>query len=235
MRAHIQKNQIPTRRSGKKRLLKILTSRLFIVAVLILLQLFLLLFALVELGTRQYWVSIAFKILSFLMVLCILPREDNPSYKISWIILIMAVPLVGGIFYLMFGMKRNSRHMARQIERYTRTLLHRDDGQQLLAPKAASAPLDRLEQNNPMLGRQAGYIQNSSGFMLYENTEASISPAAKPSMNGCWRSCAGPKSSSCWNTSSCIRARCGTRFSGFSSKSATTACRSASCTTTLAA
>src|SRR5699024_3290049 len=98
-------------RSGKKRLLKILTSRLFIVAVLILLQLFLLLFALVELGTRQYWVSIAFKILSFLMVLCILPREDNPSYKISWIILIMAVPLVGGIFYLIFGMKRNSRHM----------------------------------------------------------------------------------------------------------------------------
>ena len=179
MRAHIQKNQIPTRRSGKKRLLKILTSRLFIVAVLILLQLFLLLFALVELGTRQYWVSIAFKILSFLMVLCILPREDNPSYKISWIILIMAVPLVGGIFYLMFGMKRNSRHMARQIERYTRTLLHRDHGQQLLAPKAASAPLDRLEQNNPMLGRQAGYIQNSSGFMLYENTEAQYFPSGE--------------------------------------------------------
>ena len=140
MRAHIQKNQIPTRRSGKKRLLKILTSRLFIVAVLILLQLFLLLFALVELGTRQYWVSIAFKILSFLMVLCILPREDNPSYKISWIILIMAVPLVGGIFYLMFGMKRNSRHMARQIERYTRTLLHRDHGQQLLAPRPQALP-----------------------------------------------------------------------------------------------
>ena len=179
MRAHIQKNQIPTRRSGKKRLLKILTSRLFIVAVLILLQLFLLLFALVELGTRQYWVSIAFKILSFLMVLCILPREDNPSYKISWIILIMAVPLVGGIFYLIFGMKRNSRHMARQIERYTRTLLHRDHGQQLLAPKAASAPLDRLEQNNPMLGRQAGYIQNSSGFMLYENTEAQYFPSGE--------------------------------------------------------
>ena len=179
MRAHIQKNQIPTRRSGKKRLLKILTSRLFIVAVLILLQLFLLLFALVELGTRQYWVSIAFKILSFLMVLCILPREDNPSYKISWIILIMAVPLVGGIFYLIFGMKRNSRHMARQIERYTRTLLHRDHGQQLLAPKAASAPLNRLEQNNPMLGRQAGYIQNSSGFMLYENTEAQYFPSGE--------------------------------------------------------
>ena len=81
MRAHIQKNQIPTRRSGKKRLLKILTSRLFIVAVLILLQLFLLLFALVELGTRQYWVSIAFKILSFLMYCASCPGRTTPPTK----------------------------------------------------------------------------------------------------------------------------------------------------------
>ena len=131
------------------RLLKILTSRLFIVAVLILLQLFLLLFALVELGTRQYWVSIAFKILSFLMVLCILPREDNPSYKISWIILIMAVPLVGGIFYLMFGMKRNSRHMARQIERYTRTLL------QPRPRPAAAGPQGRKRSPGPSGAKQS--------------------------------------------------------------------------------
>ena len=127
MRAHIRK-PLSARHSRKKRLLTLLTSRLFIIVVLILLQLFLLLFTLVELGTRQYWISIAFNILSFLMVLWILPREDNPSYKISWIILIMAIPLVGGIFYLMFGMKRNSRRMARQIDSYTRSLLHRDHG-----------------------------------------------------------------------------------------------------------
>lgn len=108
MKAHIQPNAVPKKRSKKKRLFKILTSRLFIIGVLILLQLALLLFVLIKLGTMRYWVSVAFQILSFLMVLCILPREDNPSYKISWIILIMTVPLLGGIFYLMFGMKSQS-------------------------------------------------------------------------------------------------------------------------------
>ena len=173
MRAHIRK-PLSARHSRKKRLLTLLTSRLFIIVVLILLQLFLLLFTLVELGTRQYWVSVAFNILSFLMVLWILPREDNPSYKISWIILIMAVPLVGGIFYLMFGMKRNSRRMAQQIDSYTRSLLHRDHGKVTLNPNDSllqPTPLQQLSLIDPMLGRQAGYISSTSGFEVYRNTQ----------------------------------------------------------------
>ena len=173
MRAHIRK-PLSARHSRKKRLLTLLTSRLFIIVVLILLQLFLLLFTLVELGTRQYWVSVAFNILSFLMVLWILPREDNPSYKISWIILIMAVPLVGGIFYLMFGMKRNSRRMAQQIDSYTRSLLHRDHGKVTLNPHdslSQPTPLQQLSLIDPMLGRQAGYISSTSGFEVYRNTQ----------------------------------------------------------------
>ena len=173
MRAHIRK-PLSARHSRKKRLLTLLTSRLFIIVVLILLQLFLLLFTLVELGTRQYWISIAFNILSFLMVLWILPREDNPSYKISWIILIMAIPLVGGIFYLMFGMKRNSRRMARQIDSYTRSLLHRDHGKVTLNPNdslSQPTPLQQLSLIDPMLGRQAGYISSTSGFEVYRNTQ----------------------------------------------------------------
>ena len=109
LKAHIQPNQVPTRRSHKKRLLKILTSRLFIVGVLILVQLFLLLFLLVKVGTMRYWISIVFNVVSILMVLYILTREDNPSFKISWIIVIMAVPLIGGVFYLIFGRKMHER------------------------------------------------------------------------------------------------------------------------------
>ena len=128
LKAHIQPNQVPTRRSHKKRLLKILTSRLFIVGVLILVQLFLLLFLLVKVGTMRYWISIVFNVVSILMVLYILTREDNPSFKISWIIVIMAVPLIGGVFYLIFGRKMHGRRMARQIESYTDALLHKDHG-----------------------------------------------------------------------------------------------------------
>ena len=177
LRAHIQKNRVPTRRSHKKRLLKILTSRLFIVGILILLQLLLLIVVLVQVGTMRYWISVAFNILSFLMVLCILPREDNPSYKISWIILIMAVPLVGGIFYLIFGRKANGKRMARQIEEYTRALLHKDHG---ALPRCSGSTcegcLQQLRENHPMLARQADYISHVSGFELYQNTEAEYFP-----------------------------------------------------------
>lgn len=176
LRAHIQ-DRVPTRRSHRKRLLKILTSRLFIVGVLILLQLLLLIFVLIQVGTMRYWISVVFNIVSFLMVLCILPREDNPSYKISWIILIMAVPLVGGIFYLIFGRKVNGKRMARQIEEYTRALLHKDHG---ALPRCSGSTcadcLDELRKNHPMLARQADYISNVSGFELYQNTEVEYFP-----------------------------------------------------------
>ena len=198
MRAHIRK-PLSARHSRKKRLLTLLTSRLFIIVVLILLQLFLLLFTLVELGTRQYWVSVAFNILSFLMVLWILPREDNPSYKISWIILIMAVPLVGGIFYLMFGMKRNSRRMAQQIDSYTRSLLHRDHGKVTLNPNdslSQPTPLQQLSLIDPMLGRQAGYIAAPPALKSTATPRWNTSPSASSFIGGCSNSCAAQKSSS---------------------------------------
>ena len=176
LRAHIQPNSPPTRRSGKKRLAKILTSRLFIIGVLILIQLFLLLFILVRLGTMKYWISVAFTVISFLMVLCILPREDNPSYKISWIILVMAVPLVGGIFYLMFGRKANSRRMAQQMESYTQSLLHIDHGDPLQDKVQSEQTLNLLRRDHPALARQADYIYNASGFELYQNTQAEYFP-----------------------------------------------------------
>ena len=42
-------------------------------------SLFLLLFLLVKVGTMRYWISIVFNVVSILMVLYILTREDNPS------------------------------------------------------------------------------------------------------------------------------------------------------------
>ena len=178
LKAHIQPNQVPTRRSHKKRLLKILTSRLFIVGVLILVQLFLLLFLLVKVGTMRYWISIVFNVVSILMVLYILTREDNPSFKISWIIVIMAVPLIGGVFYLIFGRKMHGRRMARQIESYTDALLHKDHGS-LPQCSGNCQTLERLRENHYTLARQADYIYNVSGFELYQNTEAEYFPSGE--------------------------------------------------------
>ena len=175
MKEPVSSAQISPHLLNKKRLIKFLTSRLFIIAVLTLFQLAVLLFVLVKLSTIRYWVSVVFHILSFIMVLCILPREDNPSYKISWVILIMAVPLIGGIFYLCFGMKRNSKKMAQQMQRYSETLLHKNHGQSCQERNPEEC-LQRLRAHHPTLARQANYIYQNSGFELYQNTEAEYFP-----------------------------------------------------------
>ena len=40
---------------------------------------------------------------SILVVIGLVNGKSNPAYKIIWIMLIMAMPIFGGIFYLLFG------------------------------------------------------------------------------------------------------------------------------------
>ena len=42
---------------------------------------------------------------SLIIVIWLVAKDDNPSYKITWIILIMTLPVVGWFFYLKFGNK----------------------------------------------------------------------------------------------------------------------------------
>nr|WP_276931787.1 PLD nuclease N-terminal domain-containing protein [Globicatella sulfidifaciens] len=66
---------------------------------------------LIKLTRYSVIISAIFSLLSLIMVLHIVVKDDNPSYKIAWIILIMALPLFGELFYLFFGSKRPSKGM----------------------------------------------------------------------------------------------------------------------------
>lgn len=158
--------------SRKKRLFRLISSRLFIVALLILVQFLFLLGVMVYLGTGAYWVTHLFNIISILVVLWILSKGDNPSFKIAWIIIIMAVPLLGGIFYLMFGNKRISRWMQRQIGEYS-AIISRT---QQMERSDHEACVEQLAQADPMQAREAQYIYNMSRLPLTTNTRCTYLP-----------------------------------------------------------
>ena len=48
-------------------------------------------------------------ILSIIVVMTIVNNRLNPAYKIAWIIPIMALPIFGGLFYLLFGSEHLSK------------------------------------------------------------------------------------------------------------------------------
>ena len=58
-----------------------------------------------ELGEIFQLDNNSFTVLSIVIVLYIIGKDDNSAYKIGWIVLIMVLPLFGGLLYLFSGIK----------------------------------------------------------------------------------------------------------------------------------
>lgn len=101
-----------------KKVLKFLCSRLVIVTLAILVQFCFLLFIVLKLSTYGLYAYVSLQLISLVVVLWIVTKRDNPSYKIAWIIAILIFPIFGGIFYLVFGNKTMDKKQAQRIRDY---------------------------------------------------------------------------------------------------------------------
>lgn len=100
-----------------KKLSQKVFGRIAVTAALILIQAAWLLVWFTRLAHYAPWVGAVFTALSILIVLYIVRKDDNPAYKIVWIILILLVPLLGGLLYVVFGNKRPERRMREKFAR----------------------------------------------------------------------------------------------------------------------
>ena len=85
--------------------LKIFLNRIFIFSICIFLQMIWIIFAGRELWTHYSWIHPLMYIISFLVVLGLVSKDENPSYKTVWIIVILLFPMFGGLLYLCIGNK----------------------------------------------------------------------------------------------------------------------------------
>ncbi|MEG2851274.1 MAG: cardiolipin synthase [Hydrogenoanaerobacterium sp.] len=154
-----------------KKILKFLFSRLVIVALLIVVQLAFLVWIVLSLSANMVYIYWGLQIASIVIVGWILSKDDNPSYKLAWVIPIMLVPLFGGLFYIMFGNKSINQRLRKKIDIYVKSQAedHRD----------SSETKRELYEVNPLLYRQSSYIEKSSNFPLYKNTQAYYYPSGE--------------------------------------------------------
>ena len=87
-------------------LLKLLFNRIFYVALALIVQLAWLLIALFRLMEYSRWLTIGMQAAGFLVVLWIVNKKINPSYKLAWTMLILVFPVFGVSLYLLFGKSR---------------------------------------------------------------------------------------------------------------------------------
>ena len=91
-------------------------NRVTITVVLVALQIAWLLWAFFSLTTGRIWVNMGLRLLSGLIVLYLVRKDENSAYKVGWIVLIGGLPLLGGALYLAFGNKRPSKRLRLRLK-----------------------------------------------------------------------------------------------------------------------
>jgi len=154
-----------------QRIVNRIFSRPVLVGVLIALQLGALYCAFFLLGQRMTVFYAFFRLMALVFVLQIIYRKENPSYKIGWIIVIMATPLFGGLLYAVFGKTRLSRRELRRMERVGREYLAAMEGAEDLLPA--------MTGEDPHGARMSHYIYRASGTPAFRRTETTYLPVGE--------------------------------------------------------
>lgn len=156
----------PTAKKVKRKFWRFLLSRMTITAVLILIQIIALALFLTQLRDRMTYLLPISQALGIIVIIWLVRKTDNPSYKIPWIILILCLPIVGLVFFLFWGNTPLNR--ARLVE------IPPLDNKQLeqLKKPASRALCTRL----PHRRRLCQYLSNIGQMPAWQNTEVEYYP-----------------------------------------------------------
>lgn len=151
-------------------ILKYITGRLLITAIIILLQLALIVAFFMGLWNCSIYIEILLKIISIVFTIIVLNSDSNPAFKTSWIIVILILPL-GWILYLMFHGTPNSK---KEVLKYQNL-------PDLTLPyfKNDSSILDSISKEDFQTAKICRYIQNISGMGVFKNTNTKFYPCGE--------------------------------------------------------
>ena len=114
------------------------------------------------LSEHYFFINTLSTILAIITVFYITNSKGNPSYKILWIIFILAVPVFGVTAYMFLGGGRVLPHVKRKMQACESKYI-------------AELPDDTdihetLRYSDGMHSRQADYLTRESGYPLYKNS-----------------------------------------------------------------
>lgn len=150
-----------------KKILRFLTQRVVLTALLILIQA-LLLFGIIWKLNNYFIYFYAFSVLlSLLLTLRIINNKSNPAFKIAWLIPILLFPVLDGLVYLVFGSDRTGKYIRNKMGRIEKEM---QDGISKANERSG------IEKMPPDVVNQSHYISNSAHCPPYKNTTVEYLP-----------------------------------------------------------
>lgn len=157
-----------TIKQGRKGLFRVIFGRTALLALLLLLQ-FIGLWAIFSwLGNYIAYVYTAFMIFEFFLVVYIINLDINPAFKISWLVIIMILPVVGTLFYLFVTWQVGVRRLRARLKenlKETAPYLVQDE-----------AVMEQLRREDSLHLGIASYMNSCGGYPIYRNTDATYFP-----------------------------------------------------------
>lgn len=146
-----------------RHILRFLVSRTTIVILMILLQLVFAIILFNALGDYFVTFQFAATFISFLVILFIINKKENPAYKLAWIVPLTLFPIATGLLYLALGGNRSSQSFIKRLNQAnedTAEILNQQDG-----------ILEALAQKSKSAAKQSSYLVNGPKFPIYKNTQ----------------------------------------------------------------
>lgn len=141
------------------KLLHGLHKRIVVFSVLIAIQAIWIFLLLVGVLTYSPFIGILGRVISAFTVLYLINKDDEAGYKMIWIILILILPLFGGIIYLIVGDKHPSKRLYRKFVKQL------ESSKQYIYPNQVIQEIE-----NPYVRSQLQYLQQED-FPVYKNTK----------------------------------------------------------------
>lgn len=151
-------------RTEEKTEVKNSIGRLIFVVLAVAVQVGWLLVMFIRLNRYSTWISVASSILSVAAVLFIYGSRRNAAFKMPWIIIILAFPVLGICLYLLMGRPESTKRMQRRLDAI--------DGELAKWLKQDEGTFRRLEETDLRLANQSRYIWKCGKYPVWQDTDA---------------------------------------------------------------
>lgn len=151
-----------------RKLLRIIFGRTAFVVMSLLLQISILLAGFRFLSHYMVYIYGGFTLLSAFVILYVVNKDENPSFKLAWIIPITVIPVFGTLLYLFLELQWEGKIINRKLRENI------SDTQPYLKQNPRyMEQLARISRSNANL---AAYIENSGSYPVYGSTNVKYYP-----------------------------------------------------------
>lgn len=106
---------------------------------------------------------------AFACIINIVASDDNPDYKVPWVLFVLVLPIVGFMLYFMFYSRKLKTKFVRRLGELKRYEYKKDDEQLQIS----------LQRENVMAFSQAKMLSKISGSTLFSNTKQTYFPLGR--------------------------------------------------------